>query len=321
MTTPAQRGTTVVSDKAVRKVAERAAAEIAPARRTGGGPVKGTATVRGRRADVSVEVCLPYPTPLPETVRRLQSHVTSRTGELTGLDIGTARVGVTALLPAPAVADRAGAAAEAPAGPARTPLRWWAQRRVPMALLTLVATGACGALALDLVLVHLAHRRAASWRTGLMDGLSRHGPGDPAVAVGGGVLAVLGLLMILLALTPGRRGLLPMVSPHPRVGAAVDRSAVALTVRDSVGDVQGIDSVRVRVRRRRIKVRAQLAFGARDMARRAAEDAIRRALEDCRLGRAPKPRLKVRPCPAWEPGPDTSGPTRALGKTVQGASD
>ncbi|MEV1022870.1 DUF6286 domain-containing protein [Streptomyces sp. NPDC050264] len=322
MTTAAQRGTTVVSDRAVRKIAEQAAAEAAATPRNEG--AKGTATVRGRRAVVGVEVALPYPGPLPEAVRHLQTHVTSRTRRLTGLDVGTTRVAVTALVPA----SRRTATPEALSAPparagtvARVPLRWWSQRRLPTALLTLVGAAACGSLAFDVIRVRLTHRPAAFWRTDSLHWLAHHGPDDPAVGVAAGVLAVLGLLLIVLALAPGRRGLLTLASPAGHVRAAMDRGAVALLITDVVRDVQGIGPLRVRVRRRRITVRAQLAFGEGDMARQCVTEAARRALDDCCLRRTPRLRVRVRPGDDWEPGPpqNADAAQRRLAPGVQGA--
>ncbi|MFE6888434.1 DUF6286 domain-containing protein [Streptomyces sp. NPDC057694] len=312
MTAAAQRGTTVVSERAVRKIAERAAVEAAPA---GARPVKGTAkgsaTVRGRRADVALDVALPCQASLSEAVRHMQSHVSARTGELTGLRVDTPRVGVTTLLPARPGWNAQGA--DAPPSAERTPLRWWSPRRLPTGLLTLAGTAVCGALALDLILVHLAHRPAALWRTESLHWLTGHGSADPAVRAGAGLLAVLGVLMIFFALAPGRRRLLTVSSSDPRVRAAVDRAALALLVRDAVGDVPGIGPVRVRVGRRRAAVRARLAFGDRETARGSAQEAARGVLDSCGLRRPLKLRVRVRPDDSWEPAgpprppaPDTS---------------
>ncbi|MEU6840433.1 DUF6286 domain-containing protein [Streptomyces sp. NPDC046716] len=325
MTAPARRGTTVVSERAVRKIAERAAVEAAP---TGSRPAKdtakGSATVRGRRADVALEVALPCQASLSDTVRRVQSHVSDRTRELTGLHVGTPRVGVTALLPAGPEWSAPVPETAVPAG--RTPLRWWSPRRLPTGLLTLAGTALCGALALDLVLVHLAHRPAALWRTESVHWLTGHGSADPAVRVGAGLLAVLGALMIFLALSPGRRGLLTVSSSDPRVRAAVDRAAVALLVRDAVAGVPGIGPVRVRVGRRRASVRARLAFGERETARTAVREAARGVLDSCGLRRPLKLRVRVRPDDSWEPtgpslpqAPDTQAPhTKAPDAQVEG---
>ncbi|MFS8198286.1 DUF6286 domain-containing Asp23/Gls24 family envelope stress response protein [Streptomyces sp. CWNU-52B] len=319
------RGTTTVSDKAVRKIAERAATEAVPG--AGTGATKGSAGVRGRRADVSVDVTLPYPTQLPETVRRLQEHVTTRTHELTGLDITRARIGVTALVPAPAAARTVSlekSPVDTPAQPhshGRTPLRWWSQRRLPVLLLTLAAAVACGALAVDLILVHAAHHPAAAWRTDTLHWLSRHGPGDTVVMACAGGVAVLGLLMIVLALVPGQRGLLTVTAPAPHLRAALDRSAVAALVRDSVGETRGIGPVKVRVGRRRVTVRAGLAFGDRALALDEARQAARRALEGCNLRRVPRLRVKVRPEAAWDPGTAAEAGGGAERPPTTGADD
>ncbi|MDQ1033900.1 putative alkaline shock family protein YloU [Streptomyces sp. V3I8] len=339
MTGAGLRGTLTVSDKAVRKIAERAATEAAAS--PGTGAVKGSAGVNGRRADVSVDVTLPYPAPLPEAVRRLQQHVTARTHQLTGLDISTARVGVTALVPVPAMAatvpldnatvpldnatvpldkvsldrlSRSQVFADEPSvdgnirspGAVRTPRRWWSQRRLPTMLVTLAATVVCGALAVDLLLVHAAHRSPATWRTGTLDWLSQRGPGDPTVMACVAAVAVLGLLLIVLALAPGHRGLLTVTAPDPRLRTALDRTAVASLIRDSVGATRGIGPVKVRVGRHRVTVRAGLAFGDRSLAHDEVRRAAHRALAGCELRRVPRLRVKVRPDPAWDPGVTTT---------------
>ncbi|MER7969800.1 DUF6286 domain-containing protein [Streptomyces sp. NPDC096080] len=313
MTTAARRGTTTVSDRAVRRIAERAATEVLPGT---AGATRGSATVRGRRAEVAVEVPLPYPAPLADTARRVQDHVAHRTAHLTGLDLRAPRVGVTSLTPARAELPVEGAAVEA-AG--RTPLRWWSQRRLPIALLTLPAAVACGALAFDLVLVHTGHQPPAPWRTAALDWLSTHGPSATASTVGAAALGVLGVVLITLAVTPGRRGLLTVTSGAPRLVTAVDRSALSSLVGDAVRDTDGVGQVRVRVGRRRVTVRAGLAFGDRDRAREAVRDAARRVLEGCALRRTPRLRVTVRPQPIWDGAPAPAAPP-AVDLTKRGAA-
>ncbi|WP_372351066.1 DUF6286 domain-containing Asp23/Gls24 family envelope stress response protein [Streptomyces sp. KL116D] len=302
MTAAGERGTTIVSDRAVRKIARRAAGEAEPIL---AGSAESSATVRGRRADVAVKVALPFPAPLPQTVRRIQAHVTHRTHELTGLHVGPTRVQVNGLLPVQASHTMTTPTAAHDAVPAhrgtcpRTPMRWWSPRRLPMALLTLTAATACGALAYDMALVHLAHRSPASWRTEVVSRLGRHGPDDAVVGIGAGTLAALGILMVFLAVSPGRRGLLTVVTSTAQVRAVVDRKAVALVVRDAVEDVPGISTARVRAGRRRLLVRAQLAFGERETARRDVAATARRALDGCGLRRPPTLRVRVRPDSTW----------------------
>lgn len=312
MTAPERRGTTTVSDRAVRRIAGRAVTEALPgraARATGS-----SAAVRGGRAEVAVDVALPYPAPLTATVRRVQDHVTARTAELTGLDIRTARVGVTALTPdrttePTLTSDPAAGPEPVKAAPrTRVPRRWWAQRRLPLGVLTLLATLTCGALATDLILVHTGHRPAALWRTGALHWLSAHGPGEPPVTAAALGCALLGVWLIVLAVTPGRRGLLTAHSPAPATRVAVDRGAVAALLRDTAAGTEGVDAVAVRVRRRRATVRAALAFGDRAAARDQITDAARRVLAECGLRRPLRLRVAVRPLPVWTPPPAETAP-------------
>ncbi|MFE7170370.1 DUF6286 domain-containing protein [Streptomyces sp. NPDC057616] len=73
---------------------------------------------------------------------------------------------------------------------------------------------------------------------------------EPAVATAGGLSALAGLWMIVLALTPVHRRRHTVHVPAPRIDTVIDRSAVASLVRDAVAGVDGVTAVRVRVRMR-----------------------------------------------------------------------
>ncbi|MFJ9544456.1 DUF6286 domain-containing Asp23/Gls24 family envelope stress response protein [Streptomyces sp. NPDC101225] len=297
MTAAARRGTTTVSERAVRRIAERAATEALPGRdrvRTTGAAT----SVRGGTAEVSLGVTLPYPAPLADTVRDVQRHVARRTGRLTGLHVPVARIHVTSLaVPSASALPLPAQDAAPPSAGRRTPRRRWSQRRVPVALLAWAAAVACGALALDLIRVHLARLPAGGWRTAAVHWLSGHGPGDPAVVAGGGLTALAGVWMVVLALTPGHPHQCTVHTRTPRLDATVDRSAVAGLVRDAVAGVEGITAVRVRVRGRRARVRARVAFGGRETAHAAVSAAAHDTLTACRLRRGL--RLSV----VLDPGP------------------
>ncbi|WP_435226341.1 DUF6286 domain-containing Asp23/Gls24 family envelope stress response protein [Streptomyces sp. Tue6028] len=317
MTTAAQRGSTAVSDKAVRRIAERAATEALPAHRLPA--ARGSATVPGRRAEVALAVTLPYPVPLARTVRHVQEHVAGRTRQLTGLDVPTPRVTVIALSPVRATpaavslvkgpATAADRSAVDPSAVGRTPRRWWSPRRLPTAVLTLSAALSCGALAVDLILVHTGHQPPSDWRTSALDRLSRHGPAD---AGAGG--ALLGLWLLTMAVAPGHRNLLTMTAPAARRHLAVDRSAVAALMRNAVSGTQGTGGVKVRVGRRSVTVRAGLAFGDSARAQADVTSAARRVLTSCALRRTPRPRVRVRPEAVWTP-PETGKLTAAPADT------
>ncbi|MFJ4333193.1 MULTISPECIES: DUF6286 domain-containing Asp23/Gls24 family envelope stress response protein [unclassified Streptomyces] len=315
-TAPAERGRTVVADRAVRRIAERAAAETDIA----GRHVRvthGTATVHGHRADVSVDVRLPYPAVLAEAGERVRDRTADRVAELSGLTVRAATVRVRSL-----AADRTAPRSPAreggpPRGRARRP---WSARRIPAALVALAAAAACAALLYDVLSVHLAGRRPAGLRTEAVGWAATHGPGDAAVVAGGAVAAALGAWLLCLALTPGLRGVLPM-SPVPgRHGqrAVLDRAAAAELVRDAASAVPGVTHVRVRCGRRRVRVRARLSFGDRQATRTALGTTTGAALATLGLSRPLRPRITLRPTPHWHP-PD-SPPTHTPPPAARPAS-
>ncbi len=116
-----------------------------------------------------------------------------------------------------------------------------------------------GLLLYDIAAVR-AHHPAMHWRRALARQLAERPLDDTWVLTGAAVAATLGLWLIVLALTPGLRALLPMRRPHPDVRAALRRDAAALLLRDRAMDVSGVRSVRVRVRRRKAAVRALSHF-------------------------------------------------------------
>lgn len=320
MSTPAaERGATTVADRAVRRIAERAATEA-----LGPGEVqvgRGSAVVRGRRARVGVTVTLPYPAVLDEAGERVRSHVAGRTAQLTGLAVPSARVRVRALRvrerPQETSAGPASAGAvEAGGVRARRP---WSERRAPVAVVACLVAAACGLLLYDVVSVHAAGRAPARWRTRSVEWLSAHGPESaawPGLAVAAGVF-VLGVWLLVLAVTPGLRGRLPMTAPVG-VRASVDRRAVAALLRDAVVDVPGVGRVRVDVGRRRARVRAGLRFGARESARVAVAGAAEEAVASCGLARPLRVHVRVRPEPAWSAPPEP--PAAVPAATVRGGA-
>lgn len=300
-TAPAERGRTVVAERAVRRIAERAAAEADLAGRRAR-VTHGTATVHGRRADVSVGVRLPYPAVLGQDGERVRTRLADRVAELSGLTVRAATVRVQSLSPDRAAPQPAPAHENTPSG-GRAARRPWSPRRFPAALVALVAAAACAALLYDVLSVHLADRPPAGPRTGAVDWLATHGPGDPAVVAGGAVAAVLGAWLLCLALTPGLRGVLPMAPVPGGHGqrAVLDRTAAAGLVRDAASAVPGVTHVRVRCGRRRVRLRARLSFGDRPATRAALRTTAGAALASLGLSRPLKPRVTLRPTPHWHP--------------------
>ncbi|MFD9334754.1 DUF6286 domain-containing protein [Streptomyces sp. NPDC060028] len=132
-------------------------------------------------------------------------------------------------------------------------------RRVPAALAALVVLGVAGLFLYDLAAVR-AHRPGMRWRRELAHQLERHTPADLWVLVAGVILAVAGAVLLTLAVTPGLRGLLPMRTATAGVRAGLDRKGAAQVLRDRAMEVSGVRSVRVRVGRSRVGVRAASHF-------------------------------------------------------------
>ncbi|MFD8473814.1 DUF6286 domain-containing protein [Streptomyces globisporus] len=298
----AARGTTTVSARAVARIAQQAATETPNAV----GTVRGTATVRGQRAEVSVRLGLPWPADLGRRAGEVQRHVASRTGELTGLSVRVARLRVVRLQ-----RPTGGTAVFETTAPAttegRVPRRWWSARPTPVVVAALLGAAAAGLLTADMASVRLFGNAPAAWRTGLVDRLAATSPAAGSVTVTAAAMAVAGLWLLLLACTPGLRKRYVVAGFGAGRSIALDRAAVASVVRDRVLDTDGVDSVRVRVGRRRVRVRADLAFGDRAAAREQAGAAARAALADCRLNRPLRVGLRLRTTSTWDPSPPVPG--------------
>ncbi|MET9800065.1 DUF6286 domain-containing protein [Streptomyces sp. NPDC006368] len=169
--------------------------------------------------------------------------------------------------------------------------RFWSARRVPAALVALLVLGGAGVLLYDAAAVR-AGRPGMRWRRVLSEELARRPLDDGWVLVGAGVAMALGLWLLVLAVTPGLRSLLPMRRDATPVRAGLDRSAVALVLRDRAQTVPGVQSVRVRSRRRKVAVRAVAHF--REL--RAVHAEVSAALDEgiAELGLQRPPALSVR---------------------------
>ncbi len=139
--------------------------------------------------------------------------------------------------------------------------RLWSERRIPAALAALVIVAGTGILLFDVSMVRAGHH-AAAWRTSLAHELATRSLDDIWMLTGAALTAALGLWLIVLALTPGLRHQLPLNAPAGQceVRAVLERDAAALMLRDAALRVPGVSRARIRVRRHRIKARADIRF-------------------------------------------------------------
>ncbi|MEU1272341.1 DUF6286 domain-containing protein [Streptomyces sp. NPDC005799] len=171
--------------------------------------------------------------------------------------------------------------------------RFWSARRVPAAVVALLVLAVAGLFLYDVAAVR-AHRPAMAWRRELAHQLAHRPLDDTGVLVGAGVAAALGVWLIVLAATPGLRGVLPMRRVHPDVHAGLHRQAAALVLRDRAMEIAGVQSARVRVGRSRADVLAVSHFRELDEVQEDLEVALGAAINGMGLSRPPALHVHVR---------------------------
>ncbi|MET9596927.1 DUF6286 domain-containing protein [Streptomyces sp. NPDC006459] len=176
--------------------------------------------------------------------------------------------------------------------------RFRSARRVPAALTALVVLGVAGLFLYDLAAVR-ADRAAMGWRRDLTDALATHTPADLEVQLVAGAVALAGAVLLLLALAPGLRGILPMRPPDgtdagARVRAGLGRKDAAQVLRDRAMEVSGVRSVRVKVGRSRVGVRATSHFRELDDVRADLDEVLAVGIEELGLAHPPQPCVRVR---------------------------
>jgi uncharacterized protein DUF6286 len=169
--------------------------------------------------------------------------------------------------------------------------RFWSARRGPAAVVALIVLVASGFLLYDVVSVR-AGRPAMAWRRWLAGKLATVPLNDTWMLAACAAIAATGLWLLLLALTPGLRGVLPMRRPSPDIRPALDCSAAALILRDRAMEVPGIQSARVSVGRHRTKTIAVSHFRDLEEVRQDLRAALDQALRQLAL--AQRPALSVR---------------------------
>ncbi|MFG2988005.1 DUF6286 domain-containing protein [Streptomyces sp. NPDC048257] len=181
-----------------------------------------------------------------------------------------------------------------PAGPHSAARRPWSARRIPAALTALIIAVAAGTLLFDVIRVR-AGQAAAGWRIRLADELATRPLDDPALQIGAAIIAVIGLWLIILALSPGLRHQLPLETPDAEMRAVLDREAAELKLRDAAMRVPGVSAAKVRVFQHRIKARADVRFRATADVKADLRAALQEALDRLALVRPPSLDVRVRP--------------------------
>ncbi|TVL90976.1 DUF6286 domain-containing protein [Streptomyces sp. SAJ15] len=171
--------------------------------------------------------------------------------------------------------------------------RFWSTRRVPAAIVAALVLAGTGLLLYDVAAVR-AGRPAMRWRRELADELATR-PLDSGWVVGAAAVVLLvGCWLVVLAVTPGLRRLLPMRRDSPDVRAGLDRGAAGLVLRDRAMEVAGVRSVRVDVGRRRVRARVVSHFRDLDDVRADLDRVLAEGVRQLGLARQPALSLRVR---------------------------
>ncbi|MFJ6622417.1 DUF6286 domain-containing protein, partial [Kitasatospora sp. NPDC091335] len=109
-----------------------------------------------------------------------------------------------------------------------------------------------GALLYDVVAVRVG-QPARRWRAQIADELATRHLDDLWVLVGAGAATLLGGWLLWLAVAPGLRRWL-VLRPYGGTTAAIDRTGVGHLLTDRAAGLDGIDRLRIRVGRRRIRI-------------------------------------------------------------------
>ncbi|WP_431045075.1 DUF6286 domain-containing protein [Streptomyces sp. P1-3] len=178
-------------------------------------------------------------------------------------------------------------------GPHARAGRFWSVRRVPAGVVAAVLLGATGLLLYDVSAVR-ADQPAMRWRRRLADELATRPLDDTWVIAGAAVAMALGLWLLVLAVTPGLRRLLPMRRDSADLRAGLDRTAAGLVLRDRAMEIAGVRSVRVDVGRRTVVARARSHFRDLDEVRDDLDTVLREGVRQLGLARRPRISVSVR---------------------------
>ncbi|MFF8835792.1 DUF6286 domain-containing protein [Streptomyces sp. NPDC015130] len=297
-----ERGDVTVSDRAVRRIVRQVAAEVLGS--AGTAREARVARVGERAAHIRMGLELAYPADLVGHGVRVRRQLMDRASELSGVDITRADIVIEGLRTVPVtpvdlravrdgglgsaqlVPSATRADSEVPRAVAAAPLghRPWSARRLSAAAVSLVVAATAGAL-----LVRIARDGPGAW-----GGLRGVPLSDGRWTAAGVVTALLGVVLMVLAATPGYRRRLPMAPPDGATLATLDRAALASLLGQAVLPVEGVRSVRVRIGRLRVRIRVRVASpGSSDVRGGSVVRAASAVLDGAGLLRSPRVSVKV----------------------------
>ncbi|MFP8887187.1 DUF6286 domain-containing protein [Streptomyces mangrovi] len=167
---------------------------------------------------------------------------------------------------------------------------------MPAAIVALVLAVAAAVLLYEAVAASI-DKAPSAWRREITADLAARPLDDPWAIAGAALAVLLGLWLVVLAVTPGLRGLLPMrggSSDGIRVRAGLERSAAEAVLHDRLLDVPGVRSVRVDTGRHRVRVRARAHFRPLEEVRGDLDRVLQEGVRQLGLARRMRRSVRVR---------------------------
>ncbi|RNL85741.1 DUF6286 domain-containing protein [Halostreptopolyspora alba] len=103
---------------------------------------------------------------------------------------------------------------------------------------------------------------------------------SPATLVVSTALVLLGLVLLAVALVPGRGGHLPLWTGDPALSVGLSTAGMRAALAAAAREVDGVERARVRVGRRSVRVRVSSQLRTADGMREAVTDAVRVRIAD-----------------------------------------
>jgi predicted membrane-bound mannosyltransferase len=166
------------------------------------------------------------------------------------------------------------------------------RRALPASLVAVVLLAICVLLAVSCVQTLTGHRPWLPFAAmaSLAAGLTVSSPAVLAAAV---LLAVLGLVLLFAALTPGSATVLPLQPGQTQLVSGVTQRSLTTALAVAAGDVDGVDKARVRVGGRSVHAIVRTPLHQPGPLRDQVHAAINKRLTDIAPTRSPRIRVRV----------------------------
>jgi Family of unknown function (DUF6286) len=167
------------------------------------------------------------------------------------------------------------------------------RRGLTATIAALVLLAACALTATIAVQLIAGQRPLIRYRS-IADIVHRAHWNGTAVGIAGGVAMALGLILLLAALIPGAPTVLPVEQDGTGIDAGASRRSLRSTLRTAAGDVDGVTSAKLRLRRHRIAAKVRTDAHAADDLTEAVKAAIEHRLDQVSPVTRPTLRLRVK---------------------------